>query len=148
MFDRCLRARLRATDGQIVNCSPSSSSASSSASDALHGNLVRDKECCIPRMFPSHALARDTLAVTLSVTLAFPKPAQLCACDNSYSWFRSKTFDYHIKVSDGGSPSEDANNGHTATKLTGDSETWDVLGIKEEADNIMYNLGQGLGLGK
>ncbi len=68
--------------------------------------------------------------------------------DNSYSWFRSKTFDYHIKVSDGGSPSEDADNGHTATKLTGDSETWDVLGIKEEADNIMYNLGQGLGLGK
>ena len=96
----CMKLRSKSTCAWCHSCSPSSCSASSSASDALQGNLVCDKECCIPRMFPSHALARDTLAVTLWVTLAFPKPAQLCACDNSYSWFRSKTFDYHIKVTD------------------------------------------------
>ena len=70
--------------------------------------------------------------------------------DNSYSWFRSKTFDYHIKVADAISDRTDSESTSTSTsdtmphqKLAGEADTWDFMGIKEETDNLLDSFGLG-----
>ena len=72
--------------------------------------------------------------------------------DNSYSWFRSKTFDYHIKVADANAISDrtDSESASTSTsdtvphqKMAGEADTWDFMGIKEETDNLLDSFGLG-----
>ncbi len=89
-------------------------------------------------MEPTKIKAAGGLA---SGTLALPARGLLrVTFDNSYSVFRSKTFDYRIRVREGAAPPAEA-----PARGRGEAAEWDFLGLKEETENLLGQLGGTLG---
>jgi hypothetical protein len=90
-------------------------------------------------MEPTKIKAAGGLA---SGTLALPARGLLrVTFDNSYSVFRSKTFNYRIRVQEGAAPAAPP----PAQGAERGAE-WDFLGLKEETENLLGQLGGTLGV--
>ena len=80
-------------------------------------------------------------------TLSLPARGLLrVTFDNSYSVFRSKTFDYRIRVLEGAPAPPDAAAAPGAARGQGEGPEWDFLGLKEETENLIGQLGGTLGV--